>query len=94
MNQPNIDDIQQKAIDDTARFIIKFGMTAPAILALESMRPLSFVGSQFMHVMSPAITAFLAPHAWDALAKLLEEREGMEYFIHRLEELDAQEERP
>ena len=34
------------AVDRVARFVVRFGLTIPAILALESMRPLSFVGSQ------------------------------------------------
>ena len=57
----------------------------PAVLYLESMRPLSFVGSQFMHVMSPAITTFLSTSDWDALAKLLEDRRGLEYLLTRIE---------
>jgi len=89
--QRKIDDVQQKAVDDTARFIVRFGLTVPAILALESMRPLSFIGSQFMHVLSPSIGAFLSPHSWDALAKLLEDREGLDYFLQRLEEIDSEE---
>ena len=94
MQQLQIDKTQQKAVDDVARFIIRFGMTVPAIVTLESLRPLNFVGSQFMHLLSPAITAFLSPDSWNALAKLLEERQGIDYLINRLEELDAQENQP
>ena len=84
-----IDEVTQTAVDDTCRFIIRFGMTTPAILAIESMRPLSFVGSQLMHILSPSIAVFLSPLSWDAVAKLLESREGLDYFLERLEALDA-----
>ena len=59
-------------------------MQVPAILSLESMRPLSFVGSQFMHLLTPSLGAFLTVTQWEAMAALLEEREGLEYVIrHR-----------
>ena len=62
----------------------------PAVLTLESMRPLSFVGSQFMHVLSPSVTAFLSGPEWDALAHLLEKRQGLEYVIQRIEALSEE----
>ncbi len=81
---------QAEAVDRVARFIVRFGLTIPAILSLESMRPLSFVGSQFMHVLSPSIAAVLPPLGWDDLARLLEDRRGLEYVIRRIEQLDEE----
>ena len=85
-----IDDETMKAVDDTCRFICRFGMTVPALLAIESMRPLSFVGSQLMHMLTPSIAAFLSPTKWDSMAKLLESREGLDYFLERLEAIDKE----
>ena len=82
---------QAEAIDKIARFVVRFGMTVPAILAIEGMRPLSFVGSQFMHILSPSVGAVLTTSQWDALARLLERREGLEFILHRIEELDEAE---
>ncbi len=81
---------QEAAVDKVGRFIVRFGLTVPAILALESVRPLSYVGSQFMHVLSPSIGAFLTFPEWDSLAHLLEDRRGLEYVITRIEELDRE----
>ncbi len=81
---------QDAAVDRVARFVVRFGMTVPAVLALESVRPLSFVGSQFMHVLSPSIGAFLTLPEWDALANLLEDRRGLEYILRRIEALDRE----
>ena len=89
--QLQIDDVQREAVDKTARFLVRIGMTVPAVLAIESIRPLSFMGSQFMHLLSPSVGTILAPNSWDAIAKLLEEREGMDYFLQRIEEIDAEE---
>ena len=91
MSQLEISETQRQAVDKVSEFIVRFKLTIPAILTLESMRPLGFVGSQFMHVLSPSIGAFLSPHTWDEMAKLLEEREGIDYVISRIETLDAQE---
>ncbi|MCP4872276.1 MAG: hypothetical protein GY898_26535 [Proteobacteria bacterium] len=80
---------QAAAVDKVGKFIVRFGMTVPAILALESVRPLSYVGSQFMHLLSPSIGAFLTVPEWDAMAHLLEDRRGFEYVLRRIEALDA-----
>ena len=79
---------QAAAVDRVARFVVRFGLTLPAILSLESMRPLSFVGSQFMHMLSPSIGAALSSADWDALAGLLEDRRGVDVLIERIEALD------
>jgi hypothetical protein len=81
---------QEAAVDKVARFIVRFGMTVPAILSLETMRPLAFVGSQFMHLLTPSLTAFLTVPEWDAMARLLEDRRGLEYVIRRIETLDEE----
>jgi hypothetical protein len=81
------------AVDRVARFVVRFGLTVPAILALESMRPLSFVGSQFMHLLSPAISTMLSASEWDAMAALLEDRRGLDHLIGRIENLNKETER-
>ncbi|MBN93206.1 MAG: hypothetical protein CL928_03930 [Deltaproteobacteria bacterium] len=81
---------QAAATEKVAKFIVRFGLTVPAILALESLRPLSFVGSQFMYVLSPAVTTFLSQKDWDAMAGLLEQRAGMEYVLGVIERLDRE----
>ena len=91
MTKLEISEVQKDAVDRVSRFLIRFRMTVPAILALESIKPLSVIGSQFMHLLTPSIGAFLSPHAWNEMAKLLEEREGIDYVISRIEELDSRE---
>jgi len=85
-----VTDAQSEAVEKVAQFLVKFSLTLPAILALETMRPLSFVGSQFMHVLSPSITAILSADSWDELAHLLEDRRGLDYLLGRIEELDKE----
>ena len=85
-----VTDEQQATIERVVNFIVRFGMTVPAILALETLRPLSFVGSQFMYLLSPAVTIFLTQHDWDSMARLLEHRGGIEYVLQTLERIDRE----
>ena len=66
---------QAAAVNRVADFVVRFHLTLPAILTLESIRPLSYAGSQFMHVLSPSVTTFLNSDDWDQLAHLLEASE-------------------
>ena len=84
---------QEEAAEKVARFLVRFGLTVPALLALESMRPLSVVGSQFMHILTPSIAVFLPHDSWEELASLLEEREGLDYMMSKIEEVEEQERR-
>ena len=87
-------DAQERAVDRIARFIVRFELTIPAILSLEAMRPLSYVGSQFMHMLTPSITALLSYEDWEALAALLEDRRGLEIIIQRIEAADRERRMP
>ncbi|MEM6931799.1 MAG: hypothetical protein AAF602_33010 [Myxococcota bacterium] len=78
------------AMDRVARFLVRFGLTVPAILWLESLRPLAYSGSQFMHLLTPAIAAFLPVNQWNAFAALLVERDGLDRFVAHLEEVDRE----
>ncbi len=92
MSRPPLEvtDAQAAAVDRVARFVVRFHLTVPAILALESLRPLSFAGSQFMHVLSPSIAAFLSSEDWDQLARLLEDRRGLDVLLEAIEQADRE----
>jgi len=81
---------QLDAVDRLARFVVRFGLTVPALLAIEGMRPLGFVGSQFMHLLTPSIGVFLTPDQWNAIAALLEKRRGVDVILERIEAIDAE----
>ena len=80
-----VTDTQAAAVQKLIKLLDRFQLRTPAILALESMRPLSFVGSQFMHVLSPAVSMLVPMAEWDQLATLREDRRGIEYVINQLE---------
>lgn len=78
------------AMDRVARFLVRFEMTVPAILWIESMRPLARSGSQFMHLLTPAMAAFLPVNQWNALAAMFEEPDGLDRFVAHLEQIDRE----
>ncbi len=81
---------QAASVDKIAKFVVRFSMTVPAILTLESMRPLSYVGSQLMHILTPAIGVFLSTSEWEAMSVLLADRRGVLYVIERIEAMDKE----
>lgn len=84
-----VTDPQREAVERLATRIVAWDLTLPALLTLEGFRPLTFIGSQFMHVLSPSVTALFSVPEWDALASLLEDRRGLDYLLERIEALDA-----
>ncbi len=84
-----ISEAQAAAVKKLAELVVRFRLTVPAILTLESMQPLSFVGSQFMHVLSPLATGLVPFAEWDEIARLLEDRRGVDYVITTIENKSA-----
>ncbi len=65
-------------------------MTVPAIFFLESMKPLSFVGSQAMHFFEPFVNAFFTVRDYERFALLMERRENLEALLVKIEVRDDQ----
>ncbi|MFH1008762.1 MAG: hypothetical protein V1800_14900 [Candidatus Latescibacterota bacterium] len=73
-------------LDRTAGFIVKKKMAAPAVLFLESMQPLSFLGNQVMIFLQPIVTPFFSTQEYERVARILERRESISVLIARIEE--------
>ena len=80
-------DLQDRELIDTVcREVVKRGMATPAILFLESTRPLNYVGSQTMTFFEPVMHAVLRhPEAWRRFADILEHRGSVEYICRRID---------
>lgn len=71
--------------------VVRRRLAPVAILFLESVKPLNFVGSQLMVFMDPILKLFVTIPDYEKLVKLLEERGGIERLIQAIE---AREEDP
>jgi hypothetical protein len=80
---------EKELIDKLATFVIDRHMETPAILFLESYKPLSFVAGQFgMFYLAPLMPLF-GPWSKEGIA-LLQKRENVERLIQRIEELSEE----
>ncbi len=74
-------------IDRIARGVVRRGMETPAVLFLEIHRPISFLGSQALHFLTPLLGLIVPPPELRRLAELLEEPQNVERLISRIEEV-------
>lgn len=80
---------EKSVVSSLARKVVRWGLTVPAILALEVHRPLTFMASQAMHMLTPFVSMFLDAKEFVVLAKMLERRESIEDVICAIEDEEA-----
>ncbi len=80
---------ERALVDRLCREIVRRHMTGPAMVFLESYRPLGGVSAQALHFFQPFGSVFVDPKAWETLAKFLERRGAVNYVLARLEEMEA-----
>jgi len=68
-------------LEKIAHHIVSREMAAPALLFLESLGPLSFLGSQVVHGLKPFMDVVIDPADAERLAILLERRDGIDQLI-------------
>jgi hypothetical protein len=80
----------KEVMDRFARKIIDWRMTAPAILFLESAKPLSFLGNQALVFFQPMVQSIFNFKTYDEVVEILEDRDNLEYLLSKIEELEAE----
>ncbi|MBN2565764.1 MAG: hypothetical protein JXB46_08635 [Candidatus Eisenbacteria bacterium] len=80
----------KEIMDRFARKIIDWRMTAPAVLFLESAKPLSFLGNQALIFFQPMVQSIFNFKTYDEVVEILEDRDNLEYLLSRLEQLEAE----
>jgi hypothetical protein len=81
-------------LDAIAKRVVDMGFSVPAILFLESMAPLNYIGSQMVAFFSPMVHAFFTGQAFDRFQQLMEKRESVELLVRRIEKLQYTKEHP
>ena len=82
---------RSEILDRFARKVVERRLSAPAILFLESTKPLSFLGNQTMVFFQPIVQSIFTFKSYDDIMALLEDRENVERLLRRIEELEAEE---
>jgi len=78
---------REQLLNDVAQRIEQLGMTAPAILFLETYKPLAFLGAQVLWFAQPFLSFGFNDTDLRDLTEIVEERAGVEELIIRLEAL-------
>lgn len=69
--------------------VVQRGMAAPAVVFLESLGPMSFLGSQALHFFAPIIELAFSAHEVSQVATLLERRDTTVRLIALIEAASA-----
>ncbi len=80
---------ESRVLDKLAGKVVEKGMTVPAILFLESVKPLNFIGSQAMVFFEPIVQTVFNIKDYDTLRQALEKRQTIEILLQKIEALDA-----
>jgi hypothetical protein len=70
--------------------VVEWQMTVPAILFLESVKPLNYIGAQAMVFFEPFVQTLFNLRDYDTLRIMMEKRENVEVLLLKIEELDAE----
>ena len=81
---------QEEILTKIARKVVHWKMSVPAVLFLESVKPLNYVGSQMMAFFEPFVHALFSWKDYDEVRKMMEERGTVEKLLQRIEQLDSE----
>ena len=76
-------------LDRLADRLVEMRMETPAILALETGKPMSVIAAQAMVFFEPFVQAVVPVRDYRRWARLLERRDAIETLIRRIEERAA-----
>jgi len=80
-------DAERDVIDRVCGVVVRRGLVTPALVFLESVRPLNYVSAQTLHFFAPFISALGDTQSFNEFAHFLERRGAIDYLCQRLEEL-------
>lgn len=72
-------------VDIIAKKVVKFGMVTPALLFLESSRPMSYLGSQVLIFLEPFVRGFSDSPNYNRFAQMMQNRKGVCVLMDRIE---------
>ena len=76
---------QRALLEKVATWIVRRGLTTPAILFLETGKPLNFLGSQLLIGFGPFIQAIFKGDEYQKFALILEKDANVELLIELIE---------
>jgi len=87
-------ELRDRVIERVGRIIVERRLETPALLFLESNRPLTFLAGQGALATMPLIGGFIPPAEIEALARVLESEDSLDLLVARIEELAEERDAP
>lgn len=81
---------RDELVEKIARAVVDRNLTAPAVFFLESVKPLSFIGSQVMVFLDPIVRSIFNLRGYNEVRLAMEDRQNVELLLRRIEALDAE----
>lgn len=80
---------ERALLEKVAQLIVKRDMAAPAVLLLESVGPLGFLGSQLLHALTPLLDLVCSQAELEKMAHLLEKRESVSLLVEMVQKAES-----
>ncbi|MDM7993217.1 MAG: hypothetical protein QUS11_07885 [Candidatus Fermentibacter sp.] len=74
-----------------ARRVVERQLTVPAVVLLESVKPLSFLGNQMLIFLDPMVSLVVDSKDYQKFVRMLEDRDNVEKLICAIEDENARE---
>lgn len=87
--KPPIPPEEMAVIEKVANKVVQWQMTVPAILFLESVKPLNYLGAQALVFFEPIVQSIFSIKDYNTFRVALERRENIENLLLKIEEFDA-----
>lgn len=82
---------RQVAITDrVCQEVVRRHMSTPAMIFLETFRPLNYLGSQVLHFFQPIVSAVLTTDGYQVFTEFLENRGSVDYLCRRIEHFESE----
>jgi hypothetical protein len=87
---PPLSETEVALLERVAAAVVARGMAAPAVVFLESLGPMNFLGSQALHVLTPLIDLACDAREVEQIARLLERRDTVARLVTIIEAQSSQ----
>ncbi|MFH2047837.1 MAG: hypothetical protein ABIJ12_00165 [bacterium] len=87
--KPPLPEEEMAVLKKVAKQVVDRRMAVPAIVFLESVKPLNYIGSQALVFFEPIVQTVFNFKDYNTLRSALEKRESIETMILEIEALDA-----
>jgi hypothetical protein len=88
-NKGQITPEQDEILDKVAKKVVQKRMTVPALMFIESVKPLNFIGSQLMVFFEPIVQTLFDFKSYTIFREAIEVRENVELLMQKIEKFDA-----